>query len=326
MKVLVTGSSGFIGRHVAAGLGAAGHAVLGVDRTASAEPLDYPQETCDILDAPRLLRIVTRYAPDAIVHLAARTDLEEKLDLNAYAANTTGVENIIAAVRSTPSVRRVIYTSTQLVCRVGYRPAHDQDYAPNNVYGQSKVLGEQIVRSSDGGGASWCIVRPTTVWGPGMSLHYQRFLRMIRNGTYFHVGRRPLLKSFGYVENVAYQYRRLLEVPAAEMHRHTFYVGDYDPIPLQHWADALSGKLGGKRIPSLPYWLAAVAARIGDTVNWLGFRSFPFNSFRLRNVMTEDTFDMSNTRAVCGEVPYSLDEAAEITARWFLAKRATRQR
>lgn len=326
MKVLVTGSSGFIGRHVAAALRAAGHEVLGVDRTASAEPLEYLQETCDILDAPRFLRIVTRYAPDAIVHLAARTDLEEKLDLSAYAANTTGVENVIAAARSTPSVRRAIFTSTQLVCRVGYRPKHDQDYAPNTLYGESKVVGEKIVRREDGGGVSWCIARPTTVWGPGMSLHYQRFLRMIRNGTYFHVGRRPLLKSFGYVENVAYQYRRLLEVPAADMHRQTFYVADYEPIPLQQWADVLAGKLGGKRIPSFPYWLAAVAARVGDAVNRLGFRGFPFNSFRLRNVMTEYTFDMSNTRAICGEVPYSLDEAAEITARWFLTMRATRPR
>ncbi len=316
MKVLVTGSSGFIGRHVVDVLRAAGHEVVGVDRNAS----DHADETCDIVDGPRLRSIVQHHAPDAIVHLAARTDLEEKLDLSAYAANTTGVENVIAAVRATPSVQRAIYTSTQLVCRVGYRPKHDQDYAPNTLYGESKVLGEQIVRSADGGGVTWCIVRPTTVWGPGMSAHYQRFLRMIRKGTYFHVGRRPLLKSFGYVENVAYQYRRLLEVPAPEMHRQTFYVADYEPIPLQQWAEALSRKLGGKRIPSLPYWLAAIAARIGDTVNRLGFRRFPFNSFRLRNVMTEYTFDMSNTRAVCGEVPYTLEQAAEITAKWFLAK------
>ena len=316
MKVLVTGSSGFIGQRVVADLRAVGHEVVGVDRTAS----DHAHEVCDILDGPRFHSIVAKHAPDAVVHLAARTDLEEKLDINAYAANTTGVENVIAAVRDTPSVQRVIFTSTQLVCRVGYRPKHDEDYAPNTLYGESKVLGEKIVRRTDGGGKTWCITRPTTVWGPGMSAHYQRFLRMIRNGTYFHVGRKPRLKSFGFVDNVAFQYRRLLEAPAAEMHRQTFYVADYEPIALQRWAEVLSQKLGDRRIATLPYWIAAIAARAGDVVNRLGVRRFPFNSFRLRNVMTEYTFDMNNTRTVCGDVPYSLDEAAEITARWFLAK------
>jgi hypothetical protein len=63
-----------------------------------------------------------------------------------------------------------------------------------------------------------------------------------------------------------------------------------------------------------------VAARIGDVINALGFRAFPFNSFRLNNVLTEYTFDFTNTREVCGELPYSLDEAAQITAEWYVAR------
>jgi nucleoside-diphosphate-sugar epimerase len=311
MRVLVTGSSGFIGAHVVAELRERGHEVLGVDRRAP--------DAVDILDRPRLMAAFESFRPDAVIHLAARTDLEEKLDIRGYAANIEGVENVCAAVRATGTVRRAVFTSTQLVCRVGYKPAHDQDYAPNTMYGESKVMTEKIVRREDGGGAVWCLTRPTTVWGPGMSAHYQRFLRMIRNGRYFHVGAKPLQKSFGYVRNVAWQYCRMLEVPEQEIHRRTFYVGDYRPMSLQHWANTLAAKLRGPRIRTLPLWIARTAARIGDAVNAAGFRRFPFNSFRLRNVLTEYTFDLRATETVCGAVPHSLDEAAEETARWFMA-------
>ncbi|WP_171257638.1 NAD(P)-dependent oxidoreductase, partial [Acinetobacter baumannii] len=84
----------------------------------------------------------------------------------------------VEAIRRTPSVRRVIWTSAQLVCRVGYVPTSDTDYKADTLYGKSKVRTEEIVRSSDGAGREWCLARPTTVWGPGMSTHYQRFLHM----------------------------------------------------------------------------------------------------------------------------------------------------
>ena len=150
------------------------------------------------------------FSPDALVHLAARIDLDEKANLAGYTANIEGVQNLIAAVRLTPSIKRAIWTSSQLVCRVGYVPRNDTDYTADTLYGRSKVRTEQIVRQEDGAEREWCLVRPTTVWGPGMSAHYQRFLRMIQQGYYFHVGNSPLWKSYSYVENIAFQYWRLL--------------------------------------------------------------------------------------------------------------------
>lgn len=293
---------------------------MAVDRNAPKAAGRYDFALCDILDAPRLASIVESFAPEAVVHLAARTDVDSTATLPDYATNVTGVENVIAAIRATRSVRRAIYTSTQLVCRVGYRPQHDQDYAPNTIYGQSKVLSEQIVRREDGGGVTWCLVRPTTVWGPGMSEHYQRFLGMLRRGTYFHVGGRPLLKSFGFIGNVVFQYVRMLDVAPEKIHGMTFYVGDYQPLSLQQWAEAIAVHFGRRRIRTVPPSVARVAARVGDAVNALGFRRFPFNSFRLKNVLTEYTFDLTKTREICGDLPYSLDEAARLTAEWYASR------
>ncbi len=317
MRVLVTGISGFIGQHVASELERRGHEAIGLDKNPPSAAAKYKTNQCDILDRENLMWIVTSIAPDAVLHLAARADLDERISAKGYAANMEGVANLIDAIRATPAVRRAIYTSTQLVCRPGYVPSSDTDYMPATFYGESKVEGEKTVRREDGGGVVWCIVRPTTVWGPRMNPHYQRFLQMIRKGTYFHVGRRPAMKSFGFVGNVAYQYCQLLEAPAERIHRKTFYVADYEPVSLRTWADKIARSLGARRIPTIPESLARVAAKLGDGINALGFRRFPFNSFRLNNVLRDTTFDVSNTREVCGDTPYSLDTGVEMTVEWL---------
>jgi len=321
----VTGSAGFIGRHLVAALAERGDDVLGVDRGEAPGETRHAFERVDMLDAGALSGIVAAHAPEAICHLAARTDLDEGAGLTGYAVNVEGVQNLIRAIRTTPSVGRALFTSTQLVCRVGYTPRSDEDYQANTLYGRSKVLGEQIVRREDGGGVTWGIVRPTTVWGPGMSAHYQRFFRMIRRGLYVHVGR-PRRKSFGYVGNVVHQYLRLLEAPAERVHRRTFYVGDYEPLDLHRWANALADAFGARRPLTIPDALARWGARAGDAVNALGWRRFPLNSFRLNNVLTEYTFDLRPTREVCGDNPYSLEAGVAATAAWFAARPGARRK
>jgi S-adenosylmethionine synthetase len=70
MKVLVTGASGFIGR---ACLGVfAGHEVLGTYKSNQATGL----ERVDLLNRAEVFNLVTRFAPDAIVHCAARPNVD----------------------------------------------------------------------------------------------------------------------------------------------------------------------------------------------------------------------------------------------------------
>lgn len=317
MKVLITGSSGLIGRWVAERLSKEGVNVVGLDTLPPVSPHLTGAIICDILDKPALISNVRQAAPDALIHLAARTDLNETRDINGYAANIDGVRNIIEAVRQTPTIRRAIYTSSQLVCRIGYVPVSDTDYCPKTIYGRSKVLTEQIVREESGGGVEWCLVRPTTVWGPYMSPHYQRALRLICQGRYFHAGRSKLYKSYAYAGNIAFQYFRLLIAPAASMARRTFYLADYEPLSLRDYLETFRSAMNAPPIPSYPVWFVSLLARIGDGLTVAGWKKFPLNSFRLNNILTEYQFDLSATKAVCGSLPYSFEEGVKATAAWF---------
>ena len=327
MKVLITGSSGFIGAALVSKLRSGGHTVFALDVR---EPSDRsPHEDdyrVDITNLPALVDTVRRLRPDQIVHLAARTDISAD-SVVKYHANIEGVANLVQAVLSTASVSRVLWTSTQLVSRVGRIPAHDTDFDPDTSYGESKVIGERIVRSTDGGGREWAILRPTTVWGPGMSAHYVSLLRYLERRRYFHPGGVPTPKSFSYIGNAVSQIAALLSAPARSVHRSTFYIADYEPIDMRGWCDALARELGVRTAPVVPTAIAHLLARTGDVLNATVAPGFKFNSFRLRNISTPYVFDNRNLREVTGPLPFSNASAIRATVSWYrnLAAPATRK-
>lgn len=316
--LLVTGTAGFIGRHLARHLVGAGYRVHGLDKAATGwQHPQYTEHTLDILERDALIATVQRIAPAAVLHLAARTDLDETRDIAGYAANTDGVSNLLAAITATPSVVRTVCTSSQLVCRMGYTPTHDEDYQATTVYGQSKVETEQRWRRADGAGREWCLVRPTTIWGPGMNPHYLTFFAMVRDGRYFHISGGPTPKTYGYVTNTVGQYQRLLEAPARQVHRRTFYLADTPQVSLEQWANAFQQALGAPHIRTMPRALARALARTGDAIAALGVGRFPFTSFRLNNVVTPSVAALGPTNDVCGVPPVGLTAAVATTTAWL---------
>jgi len=316
MKVLVTGSSGFIGTNLLLELQCQGHEIMGIDIRAQHPGVKTSFSLCDLLDAGKLGKIIGQFSPEFIVHLAARTDLEERNEINGYAVNIQGVENLIAAIKSSSSVKRCIFTSSQLVCKVGHVPSSFDDYCPNTLYGESKVLTEKIVKRNDGGNVEWCLVRPTTLWGPYES-HYLQFFKMVKWGRYFHIGKKPLRKSYGFVGNAVRQYLKLLICSGALMNRKTFYIADYQPISLQDWADEFQRQMGAPKIWTIPFPVAKAIALTGDLLLYAGVTSFPMTSFRLGNIMTEYVFDLSETKNLCGPAPFSMQDGVRLTIEWL---------
>jgi nucleoside-diphosphate-sugar epimerase len=316
MRILVAGGSGFLGNALIASLTSEGHEVVGFSRT------DIPGSLVgDITDATSIISSVKEYAPDVIFNLASQTDLSASNGALNYDANTVGVRNLIEAVSQAPSVRRVIWASSQLINKPGVCPKHDEDYNPVGGYGESKVEGERLVRRLNGGGKIWTIVRPTTVWGPGMSPHYLRLLSMIRRGLYFHVGSRQLQKSYSYIENLVHQLRCLSVADTEAIQAKTFYLADSEPIELREWCDGFA-RAFGKTIPSLPKPIVIAMAKAGDLAGCAGVKRVPFNSQRLNNILTEYVFDTGPIDAICGKSQISNSEGVARTAKWYLDRQS----
>jgi len=318
MKVLVTGGSGFIGTNMLNLLIKEGYTdILNLDIK---EPKEIAHNKywhkCDILDVENLKKEIQEFKPGLVVHLAAKTGLT-RANIACYAENTTGVRNMIEALKATPSVQRAIFTSTLLVCEMGYIPKHDTDYKPSTLYGESKMIGEKIVREQKDLEFSWTIIRPISIWGPWGEEPYINFFRSIKRGWYFHIGSGHYKRSLGYVENAVYSIYKLLSAPKEKVSGKTFYIADYMPADLYDMALEIKNQLKAHRIFHLPLIPVKIIARIGDILKKRGWENIPLQSFRLKNILTEYVFDMGHLREIVGDQPFTLKEGVSRTIKWL---------
>jgi len=321
MKILITGGSGFIGTYVVNRLLAKGHDVSNISLHSPHESAhrSYWREG-DILDADFLQRAMTEFQPDQVMHLAARTEMDEKTTAETgFLANTQGTRNFLAAVQATPSVRRMLICSSQFVCGPGRLPAHDEDYFPATVYGQSKVITEQETRRADLR-CEWVIVRPTNIWGPWHPRYPQEFWRIARKGLYVHPGGKPVVRCYGYVGNVADQMVALLEQPSQKINRQTFYVGD-PADDIYRWADAFCRALHGHQARKVPRSILRTAGLGGDIITALTGKPFYITSSRYRSMVTDYVTPMEKTYALLGPPKISLEEGVRETVAWLQKQR-----
>ena len=165
MKVLVTGTSGQLGHDVMGELARRGYEAVGADRAGS--DAEFEHVILDITDADKVMDVVRAVKPDVIVHCAAWTNVdgaEDPANLEVVrAVNVDGTRNLVLAAKEIDA--KFVYISTDYVFDgSGERPwePDDKNYAPINVYGQSKLDGElEVARILD----KYFIVRIAWVFG-----------------------------------------------------------------------------------------------------------------------------------------------------------------
>ena len=174
MKIFVTGVNGQLGHDVMNELAWRGHEAVGSDITPAyggmpdGTPVTaLPYVQLDITDADAVSRALSAARPDAVIHCAAWTAMDAAEDeenvARVRAINAGGTANIAAACRVLDC--RMMYISTDYVFNgQGTAPWQPdcRDYAPLNVYGQTKLEGEQAVA---GALEKYFIVRIAWVFG-----------------------------------------------------------------------------------------------------------------------------------------------------------------
>lgn len=157
MKVLVTGVAGQLGHDVMNELAKRGYDGIGTDIADSYSGVQdntavvgMPYVQVDITDAESVEKTIKEIKPDVVVHCAAWTAVdaaedEENRD-KVFAVNVEGTKNIANACKEIDA--KMVYTSTDYVFDgQGTEPWKPdcKEYAPLNIYGQSKLDGELAV-------------------------------------------------------------------------------------------------------------------------------------------------------------------------------------
>jgi dTDP-4-dehydrorhamnose reductase len=174
MRVVVIGAAGMLGRDMAAAFGRR-HEVASADRN-----------EVDIADASSVRALLEGRRPEAVVNCAAftRVDAAEAEPNEAYSVNAWGAWNLAAACKEHGAALCQISTD-YVFDGTADRPYTEFDNPnPLNVYGASKLAGEQAVQWS---GCKWWIVRTQWLYGTNGRNFTKAILRKAAAGEPFDV-------------------------------------------------------------------------------------------------------------------------------------------
>ena len=218
MKILVTGSRGFVGSRLIPRLEAAGHRVTGFDA-----------DTIDVSDSAGVQAFIQRSCPDAIIHLAAVAFVPAAAkDPNlAHRVNVHGTKNVIAAMEAhSPKARLLLVGSSEqyrAVAPTGLALTEKSPLDPKGSYAETKAAAERLGLQAAERGLDVVTIRAFNHTGPGqaplfVAPDFARQIALIEagNSPVMRVGNLESVRDFLHVDDVIEAYLHLLDprVPA----------------------------------------------------------------------------------------------------------------
>lgn len=211
MRVLITGVSGFVGRHVARRLLAEGEAVSATFWEDDPSLPGVELFEADILDGAALARVVERSRPEAVIHLAGLSHVGDSWGRMGeyFRVNVLGTENVLRAARG---ARVVLASSAEVYGAVpeAEQPiGEERPIAPASPYALSKAAAERLALALGGGDA--VVVRSFNLIGAGQARRFAlpsfasqlAAIRAGRGEPVIHVGNLSARRDFVHVEAAA---------------------------------------------------------------------------------------------------------------------------
>lgn len=269
MRILVTGGTGFLGRHVAHLLVLKGHQVrlLGRDMRDVADVLALGAEPW-VADLRHHTAIIAACAGvDAVIHAGAlSTPWGRRADF--IATNVGGTEAVIAGCLR-QRVQRLIYISSPSVTFAGHHVIAQREDVPfprhfSSWYAESKKLGEDRVRTV-AAQLETIILRPKAIFGPGDRALLPRMLAAAQRGRLPQIGDGRNHVDLTYVENVAHAIQLALTARAAI--GHTYTITNHEHIAL--WPlirELLSARGLATNLRRIPLPAALLAATVMEAL------------------------------------------------------------
>jgi UDP-glucose 4-epimerase len=210
VRVLLTGAAGLIGRVGARLLDEAGHDVLATDLHAlPAELEDLRWQRLDVRRGEQVRLTLAAFAPEVVVHLAARHFIPwcERHPAATLKTNVVGSQNVIEGVRQA-GVGKLVFASSAAVYGPSPQPLEETSaLGPDDIYGTSKVMGEQLIRLAQRDeGFDVAILRLFNTIGPGDPNPHlvPRLMAELRSGgERVRLGNLQSVRDYVYVEDVA---------------------------------------------------------------------------------------------------------------------------
>jgi nucleoside-diphosphate-sugar epimerase len=323
LRILVTGSSGFIGKNLVDFLLKEGHSVRGLDKKKGKLRKDIPdgslyEELIGNITREDILRRAVEDI-DVVFHLASLVTQADVPESRYWEVNVGGTENLLSVCKDA-GVKRFVYCSTDsVVGRIHQPPAKEADPPhPENIYGNTKCEAEKRVLEYSSR-MSVVILRPTRVYGPG-DWRMLEIFRRIKQKRFFLIGRGEALFHPVYISDCMQGFKLASEVRGAE--GEIFHIGGAKPVKIRYFLETAARELGVRigRI-HFPCSLArGVAVILEKCCPILGITP-PFTRRNLEFFTKTRSYDISKARKILGYNPeVGVEDGVKKTVQWYREK------
>lgn len=216
MKILVTGSAGFMGSHLAERLEDLGHEVYGVDDLSGGFMRNVFNKKnftkLDLRNRKKVGEYINKLKPEIIFHLAADAT-EGRSQFTPFSAidrNIVAYTNLLVpAIKN--GLKKMILTSSMSVYGSQQVPFKEEQFAiPEDVYGSAKAGMETVTRVlSSVYGFKYVIIRPHNVYGNRQNLSdpYRNVIgifinRLLNKKNFYIYGDGKQKRAFSYIDDV----------------------------------------------------------------------------------------------------------------------------
>ncbi|OHW39720.1 MULTISPECIES: SDR family oxidoreductase [Pseudomonas] len=317
-RLLVTGSSGFVGRHLIQQLQGSTHlqvrALVRRLPDVSASDVEYvvlPDFSAVSPEHPAVQGV------DVVVHLASRVHVMNDTEVDPLAAfRQVNVGHTLALARSAASAgaRRFVFVSSVKVNgeqTAPGRPFRETDpSAPVDPYGISKMEAEEALKAlALETGLEVVIVRPVLVYGPGVKANFESMMKWLVKRVPLPFGAISNQRSLVALDNLVSLILTCTTHPAAS--NQTFLASDGDDVSTTELLRKLATALDAPaRLIPVPQWVLACGATL------LGKKAL---SQRLCGSLQ---VDITKAREVLGwHPPLTLEQGLEVTAQHYFSER-----
>jgi nucleoside-diphosphate-sugar epimerase len=281
MNILVTGATGFVGRHLCHELADAGFDVIAAVRDATVAQRKYPQlSMCREIPDYRQIKAFGDWMPclegvDSVVHLAGLAHAMGKGRREAIGlyqqVNETATRALVRACVAA-GVSQFIFASTAKVYGDSSPagPYHEADTpAPIGEYAESKLAAERaILEETAGSSCRAVIIRPPMIYGPDVGGNFPRLVRLVKSGIPLPLGSVRNRRSLVSIWNVCSLVQQVLSKPVA--HGQVLLPTDVRPVSTPELLRSIAAAMNGRAIIfAMPAGFLSFAGRafgMGDEI------------------------------------------------------------